>query len=144
MSFFRPLRRALRRVPPRTDFNPAMDGAPSIAGLRPDNSGTRHRPPRVCVYIKIGGTKISVLSTLYAESTDILFSYFPTVLNQVLAAGDNLRVGRVAVGLTEPVAVLDVVLCVGLVEGLSLFGVYFFDELGRYAAPQFAVADDRV
>ena len=55
-----------------------------------------------------------------------------------------LRVLRVAVGFAEPVAVFDIVASVGLIQGLSLFGVNLLDELGRHSAPKLTVAYLRI
>ena len=57
-----------------------------------------------------------------------------------LAGGDLLGVRWVAVGFAEPVAVFDVMTGVCLVKGLCLFRINLFNELGRNASPEFAIA----
>lgn len=58
--------------------------------------------------------------------------------------GAVMRVFGMGVRTAVPVGVHDVVLGIAYVEFLGLFRIHLFDEFGRYASPQLAVADDRI
>ncbi len=67
---------------------------------------------------------------------------FPVVV--LLRGGAVAGVAALAVRVAEPVGIHDVVLGVALVQLFGLLRVHLLDELGRDAAPEFAVADDGV
>ena len=59
----------------------------------------------------------------------------------VFTIENDLCIGWVEVGFTIPIGVFNIMSGKSLVESLCLFGIYFLDELGRHATPQFSIAD---